>query len=313
VPIPQPCPLCGDVRYRELKRFPDGVIVGECLGCGLVYTPLRHPEPETVHGEIPLAELMERYGPILRGERRHYRVAAYRDYLRRIGRHASGGRLLDVGCAHGFFLAEAQRRGYEVAGVEFNPDMAAFARRALGLDVVEGLWSRVAPPPGPFDVITFNDTLEYMPDPVAALRKAAGLLAPNGLVFAKTPNATYFRLRQEAARRLGRDVGGGAFDPSTRVVHFTLSTLRRTMKSARLRPTEEGSPTPVHSPHWHRSAGVWLEWEPPVWQGLPERVLRHALNELGKLEALVTGKENHLSPSIYMIGRAANETAPTPL
>src|SRR6185503_19048745 len=156
-------------------------------------------------------------------------------------------------------------------------------------------------------------TLEYMPDPVAALRKAAELLAPNGLVFAKTPNATYFRLRQEVAQRLGRDVGGGAFDPSTRVVHFTLSTLRRTMKSARLRPTEEGSPAPVHSPHWHRSAGVWLEWEPPVWQGLPERVLRRTLNELGKLEALVTGEENHLSPSIYMIGCAANEGMPTHL
>jgi SAM-dependent methyltransferase len=311
VSVPQPCPLCGDARYLELKRFRDGVVVGECLGCGLVYTPLRHPAPATVHGEVPLADLMERYGPILRGERRHYRARAYRDYLRRIARHAPRGRLLDVGCAHGFFLDEARRRGYQVAGVEFHPGMAAFARQALDLDVTEGLWSDVTPPAGPFDVITFNDTLEYVPDPVAALEKAARLLAPDGIVFVKTPNATYFRLRHRVAQRIGRDVGGGeAFDPSTRVVHFTLSTLRRTLKSARLHPVEAGSPRPIPSPHWHRTDGVWLEWEAPPWQGVPERALRRTLDAVGKLEALVTGKENHLSPSIYMIGCRPTSVAP---
>jgi SAM-dependent methyltransferase len=286
------------------------VVVGECHGCGLLYTPLRHPAPATVHGEVPLAALMERYGPILRGERRHYRARAYRDYLRRIGRHQAGGRLLDVGCAHGFFLDEARRRGYQVAGVEFHPDMAAFARQALGLEVAQGLWSDVDPPPGPFDVVTFNDTLEYLTDPVVGLQKAASVLTPGGIVFVKTPNAAYFRLRHAVARRVGRDLGGGeAFGPSTRVVHFTVGTLRRAVKSARLRPVEAGSPRPIPSPHWHRSDGVWLEWEAPPWQGLPERALRRTLGGLGKLEALLTGGENHLSPSIYVIGCRATEIA----
>lgn len=311
--VAQPCPLCGDRRYQEVKRFGDGVVVGECVGCGLLYTPLRHPAPETVHGELPLRDLLERYGPILRGEHRHYRTNAYRDYLRRIARHAPTGRLLDVGCAHGFFLAEARARGYQVAGVEVHPDMAAFARQALGLDVVRGPWVDVAPPAGPFDVITFNDTLEYMPDPVGALEKAAALLTPRGLVFVKTPNAAYFRLRHRLAQRLGRELGGGeAFDPSTRVVHFTLDTLRRTMRSARLKPVEDGSPRPVPSPHWHESEGVWLEWEAPAWRGLPERVLRRTVDALGRLETLFSGGENHLSPSIYMIGCLAREGVPIP-
>ena len=134
---------------------------------------------------------MDRYGPILRGEHRHYRSMVYQDYLRRIACHAPGGRLLDVGCAHGFFLAEARRRGYVVVGVEAHPDMAGFARGALRLDVVEGLWSDVEPASKLFEVITFNDSLEYMPDPVAALRKAAARLARGGR-----------RIRQGAERRL---------------------------------------------------------------------------------------------------------------
>jgi SAM-dependent methyltransferase len=302
--VEQACPLCGDSRYQELKRFPDGVVVGECVGCGLIYTPLRHPEPDTVHGDLPLADLLDRYGPIVRGERRHYRVHVYRDYLRRICRHVPSGRLLDVGCAHGFFMAEARALGFEATGVEAHPDMAAFARQALGFPVVEGRWSEVTPPPGPFDVITFNDALEYMPDPVGALERAARLLSPRGIVFVKTPNASYFRLRHHLAARLGRDLGGGeAFGPSTRVVHFTGDTLMRALKAARLDLVEAGTPRPVPSPHWHRNDGIWLEWEPPIWQAMPERLLRRVTQGLGRIESLFLRGDNHFSPSIYALAR----------
>ena len=291
-----------------LKRFPDGVVVGECVGCGLLHTTLRHPEPATVHGTLPLVDLMDRYGPILRGEHRHYRSMVYQDYLRRIACHAPGGRLLDVGCAHGFFLAEARRRGYVVVGVEAHPDMAGFARGALRLDVVEGLWSDVEPASKLFEVITFNDSLEYMPDPVAALRKAAARLARGGVVFVKVPNAAYFRLRHAVAQRLGRDVGTGeAFDPSTRVVHFTTYTLLRTIRAARLKPLDTGTPRPVPSPHWHRAGGVWLEWEAPIWHALPERLLRRTLQGLGRVERVLL-RDNHFSPSLYVIAREANES-----
>ena len=304
--VPQPCPLCGDTRHRTLKRFPDGVVVSECVGCGLVHTPLRHPAPETLHGELPLANLVERYGPILRGERHHYRARVYRDYLRRIARHVPGGRLLDVGSAHGFFLDEARRSGYEVSGVEAHPNMAAFARQRLGLTVVEGLWSEVEPPEGVHDVITFNDCLEYMPDPAGALRKASELLAPGGVVFVKSPNAAYFRLRHRVALWLGRDLGTGeAFHPSTRVVHFAADTLERTVQAARMKPIEAGIPRAVPSPRWHRKDGIWLEWEAPVWHALPERILRGTLQALGHIEATICGGSNHLSPSIYVIARSA--------
>jgi hypothetical protein len=130
------------------------------------------------------------------------------------------------------------------------------------------------------------------------------------VVFVKSPNAAYFRLRHAVARRMGRDLGPGeAFDPSTRVVHFSLETLRRAARAARLNPVEVGSPRPVPSPHWHRSGGVWLEWEAPIWHALPERVLRRTLQTLGRLETVVTGKENHLSPSLYLIACAATETS----
>src|SRR5712664_2850056 len=57
--------------------------------------------------------------------------------LRVIERVCDGAerRLLDVGCAHGFFLDTARRRGWTVAGVDISPEAVDFARERLRLDV----------------------------------------------------------------------------------------------------------------------------------------------------------------------------------
>ena len=48
-----------------------------------------------------------------------------------------GGRLLEVGCAYGFFLQEA-KPFFDVSGIELAADAAAHARRA-GLNVLTGV------------------------------------------------------------------------------------------------------------------------------------------------------------------------------
>src|SRR5439155_13768586 len=47
------------------------------------------------------------------------------------------GRLLEFGCAGGFFLDEARKRGFEVEGIELNAKMVSHARLALGLPVIQ--------------------------------------------------------------------------------------------------------------------------------------------------------------------------------
>jgi 2-polyprenyl-3-methyl-5-hydroxy-6-metoxy-1,4-benzoquinol methylase len=158
-------------RYGQIVR---------CEGCGLVYTNPR---------------------PAARSVRRSYAETADHEYMREdasrsinahmslhtIKRHARGGRLLDVGCATGYFL-NAARIDFEVVGVEPSSWAADYARSRLHLDVMAGHIESVDLPLGTFDVITMNDVIEHFSDPKVALQRAATLLRPGGILYLVTPD-----------------------------------------------------------------------------------------------------------------------------
>jgi SAM-dependent methyltransferase len=116
---------------------------------------------------------------------------------------ADGGRLLDVGCAHGWFMDAARRRGYVVSGVEPDRDVASKAVQR-GHDVMHGLFPDVLPASAQFDVVVFNDVFEHLPDPRAALRSIAQAMRPGGLLAINLPSSrgAFYRLA-EGLRRVG--------------------------------------------------------------------------------------------------------------
>lgn len=115
---------------------------------------------------------------------------------------AGGARpsLLDVGCAHGWFL-EAGREDFLVTGIE--PDArVADAAAARGLPVRKGFFPDVLSADERFDVIVFNDVLEHIPDIGAALRACGRHLQPGGWVVVNAPSRTgvLYRISRLMAR-----------------------------------------------------------------------------------------------------------------
>ncbi len=97
-------------------------------------------------------------------------------------------RLLDVGSAHGWFLDAALERGCTVTGAE--PEAAVAAEPlARGLDVRVGYFPDVVRAGEQFDVITFNDVLEHIPDAGATVEACLEHLAPGGVLSINIPNA----------------------------------------------------------------------------------------------------------------------------
>jgi SAM-dependent methyltransferase len=142
-----------------------------------------------------------------------------------------GARLLDVGCAHGWFLEAAKRKGYRATGIEPDRHMAQQAR-AAGHEVVVGFFPESLPPGEGFDAVTFNDVFEHLEDLERTLEAVRDRLKPGGLLVINLPvsDGLIFRLARAAARLgirgpLARLWQQGL--PSPHRSYFSVATLRR--------------------------------------------------------------------------------------
>lgn len=106
--------------------------------------------------------------------------------LERLGFDPSGKSVLDVGCGYGGVLAALAeafplRRAH---GVDLDAAMIARGRQGAPEGMRLEVRDFFSLEESGFDLILLRDVLEHMPDAGGALRKAAALLAPGGLIFA---------------------------------------------------------------------------------------------------------------------------------
>jgi len=98
--------------------------------------------------------------------------------------------ILDVGCGVGFALDAARRVGLETYGMEMSRTALAAATER-GHTVFPVLLENLAPEwKGKFDMISLNQVLEHVPDPVDVIRQCVQFLSPRGTVAVAVPGAT---------------------------------------------------------------------------------------------------------------------------
>lgn len=99
-------------------------------------------------------------------------------------------RVLDVGSGTGGLLDRRAKAGFRhLRGID------PFLKQAMTTPAgVPLACSRIEDEREPQDTIMFNHSLEHVPDPLAALRHAARLLAPDGRIIVRipTPSSTVF-------------------------------------------------------------------------------------------------------------------------
>jgi 2-polyprenyl-3-methyl-5-hydroxy-6-metoxy-1,4-benzoquinol methylase len=105
-----------------------------------------------------------------------------RALLEAIGRHQPGGRLLDVGCATGDFLAEARERGYQAEGLELSEWSSQLAGQR-GIPVHRKYLAELArEQAGSFDVISLWGVIEHFARPREEMGHISRLLKPGGVL-----------------------------------------------------------------------------------------------------------------------------------
>ena len=106
-----------------------------------------------------------------------------------IRRHARRpGRMLDLGCGDGTVLWLARADGWDVEGVELNPEHAAMVQRTHGFPVTASDLDGYQGTPGAWDVVVLTHVLEHVRDPVNVLGKIRSLLRPGGVGVLEFPN-----------------------------------------------------------------------------------------------------------------------------
>ncbi len=149
-------------------------------------------------------------------------------------------RVLEVGCATGYFTKALKDRGCQVVGIEMDPDAAAiaekWAERVVVGDLDAGtLWEELEGEQ--FDVITFGDVLEHLRDPLATIRASVKFLKSSGIVAVSVPNIAHGDVRMALLKGEFPYHDTGLLD-RTHIQFFTKRNLENLIREAGLVPIE---------------------------------------------------------------------------
>lgn len=244
------CPSCG-CSSNPNDMAPEKIAIGlshisKCQHCGLMFTEKRlngddwneHYPPDYRPHQVACRNLTRRSSirqcAFLSQSRRLSVVQSLRRRLnrnnvipnakRRFHDPYGSGRLLDVGCGAGDYLAAMRDRGWEGIGIDRSTRAAETAQQHFGIPVVVGELPTAELSPHSFDLITAWQSLEHFDQPRRAIRAVRDLLSGEGYFALSVPNAASWSAETFGSAWIGWDVPRHA-------AHYTPATLNQLLTS----------------------------------------------------------------------------------
>ena len=229
-PAVKACHICEGTRVYYLFSIGDYRVV-RCDDCGLIFL---NPQPSNeeltrIYGANYFLGSESEEGRRAAGE---VKQATAEAYLAEIARYRGGapGRLLEVGCGEGDFLAVAERAGWDVTGIEYSVSATDRARERIKKGrVLSGELREAALPPDQFDLCVLSDVLEHVRSPLQFLREVHRVLKPGGALFIATPSLDSWSARLLRQRWM-------EFKPE-HLVYFDQQTLQTALFKSGFRET----------------------------------------------------------------------------
>jgi SAM-dependent methyltransferase len=218
------CNLCGS-DSTKLIFVKDGFNVVRCRKCGLVYVNPRHnlQDLNKIYTKGYYTGQDEKgYEDYIGGEQGIKTM--FRKRLKIVEKYKKGGRLLDMGCATGFFLEVAEENGWDAFGVELSEYASNYARER-GSNVFTGDLTETTFPDGHFDVITLWAVVSNLQNPHNNLLEVHRILKKDGLIVIQTGdiNSIFAKLR---------GVNWDILTPEGHLYYFSKKTLRKMLEIA---------------------------------------------------------------------------------
>jgi SAM-dependent methyltransferase len=182
-----PCSICGlDDRARFRIYFDGAQKLYRCRSCGFV-SQYCGPGASSI---VESYEDFEMRGVVKEGQEWIYpdRARVLDDIANRIIAAGGAGKLLDVGCGDGQFLAICAEKDFETYGVEESTVRGEYAAEHSGAHITQGRYDKDMFTPETFEVISFIQVLEHLAKPREALATARTHLRPGGIVCIEVPS-----------------------------------------------------------------------------------------------------------------------------
>lgn len=228
------CPLCGDKDFKRLFSK-DGLEFAKCRGCGLVYI-----NPQPADDEISALYSEDYYKPwgldTDSSVVSEMKITTFDDKLTMVERFIKKGRILDIGCATGFFLEAAMRRGWDAFGVEIVPYSAEIAQGRFGKDkVFNGELEAASYRDGFFDVVFMSDLVEHVKEIDAFFKEVSRIVKVGGIIAIVTPNieSLSYRLMRRSWPHLKME----------HLYYFSPSTMKRLLEREGFNPVHISAAT----------------------------------------------------------------------
>lgn len=172
------CPwdAASEDRFEFLYKDQWGCDIVRCCNCGLVFAKKRLSKSGLdKYWKHYLSRVHLIDARLVSDRNRMYQI----DY-NYINGYVKRGRVLDVGCGNGAFMALFEKNGYETMGVEFGKE--AYEKADLQHNVRYGTLPDIDFSET-FDLIIFRGVLQYIQTPIPYIKKAISLLNDRGYIF----------------------------------------------------------------------------------------------------------------------------------
>jgi len=172
------CDICNE--NSPVPMFEEnGFILNRCNQCGHFYVSPR-PSSGSNHGseeEIP--------SPSTHVSDELRRKPLFERYVNYVKKCVPRGKWLDIGCGCGTLLQVARQNGFEVEGIEINPDRLAYCRNA-GLKAYRRNIEVDPLPPSSYDVVSLINVFSHLRSPMATFSAINRILRDNGVILVAT-------------------------------------------------------------------------------------------------------------------------------